>query len=59
VEGFNRPCEINTLLNISFTQNGKKCSLNLEHIKIFNKESAEAKNIAWREILNVIENKFG
>jgi len=59
VEGFNRPCEINTLLDISFTQNGNKCSLNLEHTKIFNKESAEAKNIAWREILNVIENKFG
>lgn len=59
VEGFNRPPETNTVLKISFSQNGNKCFMTLKHSKIINRESAEAKNIAWREILDVIEKKYG
>lgn len=56
VEGFQRPAEINTLVNISLQENEGSCLLSLVHQHIANQEAALAKQRAWKEILDKINN---
>lgn len=55
VEGFNRPKEIDTKLEISLNENGDNCLLTLSHKNIKHEEAAKAKEIAWTEILDEME----
>jgi hypothetical protein len=58
VEGFQRPREIKTLVEISVYSDNGKCILTLSHKNIVHAEAAAAKRRAWTEILDEIEQKI-
>lgn len=55
VEGFLRPAEFNTLLEITLETKNEKCKFTLRHTNIINQEAALAKEKAWISILNDFE----
>jgi hypothetical protein len=55
VEGFLKPIELMTTLEISIIGNKSVCELTLNHINIIHEESAAAKRRAWAEILDKVE----
>lgn len=55
VTGFEKPNEINTVLNLNFIESNSGVTLTLEHTNIKNKGAAEAKLKAWATILNEID----
>ncbi|HMG13818.1 MAG TPA: SRPBCC domain-containing protein [Saprospiraceae bacterium] len=58
VEGFQRPDEVGTIVEIMFKQEGEQCILNLRHRNILSAESLEAKRRAWGEIMEEIEEEL-
>ncbi|HKR03036.1 MAG TPA: hypothetical protein VJY62_00265 [Bacteroidia bacterium] len=57
VDGFQRPEEIKTLVEIYIYGDNGKCTLALNHKNIVHAEAAAAKQRAWTEILDEIEHK--
>lgn len=57
VEGFQKPSEIHTLVEINLSENNSACILTIRHKNIIHKDSASAKQKAWTEILDDIERK--
>ena len=55
VEGFNRPNEIMTSVEIALQDQTENCVLTLNHKYILNEGAAMAKQRAWMEILNEVE----
>ena len=55
VDGFQRPKETKTSLEISLRKENKECILTLNHKNISHPEAAAAKQRAWTEILDSIE----
>jgi uncharacterized protein YndB with AHSA1/START domain len=55
VEGFQRPKEINTFVEIFLSEENGKCHLTLHHQNIMDAAAAAAKQKAWTEILDDIE----
>ena len=55
VEGFSRPDESNTLVEIFLTKVSDNCKFTLRHSNIHNQEAALAKEKAWSSILNEFE----
>jgi len=55
VEGFQRPKEIKTLVEISLSKADGKCLLTLHHSSIMDASAAAAKQKAWKEILDDME----
>lgn len=58
VDGFHRPREIKTLVEISAYNDNGKCILALNHKNIVHAEAAAAKQRAWTEILEEIEQRI-
>ena len=58
VEGFGRPPEINTRVEITFSNENERCILKLDHKNIMHEEAAKAKHKAWTEILDAIETRI-
>ena len=58
VDGFSKPSETDTFLQITLNDIDGKCNLVLRHDRIRHKEAADAKEKAWTEILNKIEKMF-
>jgi hypothetical protein len=58
VEGFQRPEEIKTIVEISLRQDDGKCILTLNHKNIMQTDSADAKQRAWTEILENMEREL-
>jgi len=58
VDGFNKPQEIKTNVQISWRQEGTNCVLTLIHKNIAHEEAAKAKEKAWTEILDDIGKKI-
>ena len=56
VDGFDRPKEIKTLVEITLLEKDKKCALTLHHKNIQHASAAAAKQKAWKEILDEVEN---
>lgn len=57
VDGFQRPQETKTIVEISLKQEREKCILTLNHKNIVQADSVNAKHRAWSEILEGIEKK--
>ena len=55
VKGFQRPNEINTWVDISLEKNNNGCIFTLNHTNIMHEEAAAAKERAWNEILDKVE----
>ena len=55
VEGFGRPEEKGTLLQVLLKESNDKCLLSLRHSGIILEESAMAKEKSWKEILEEVE----
>jgi len=55
VEGFQRPGETKTVVEISLVEDNRQCVLSLKHGNIMSNESAAAKERAWGELLDDIE----
>jgi len=58
VEGFERPKETKTIVEISWRQDHEKCILKLDHKNIVEADSANAKRRAWKEILEDVEREM-
>jgi uncharacterized protein YndB with AHSA1/START domain len=55
VEGFQRPPEIKTVVEITLREDDDKCILTLTHKHIADASAAAAKHKAWTEILDDME----
>ena len=55
VEGFGRAIETHTVVEVILNDENGKCNLTLSHKNIPVKESADAKNRAWTEIFEEIQ----
>ena len=58
VKGFDKPEEINRLLDLNFMESENGVELILQHSEIKNSAAAEAKLKAWTEILKKIDGLF-
>lgn len=55
VEGFEKPVELMTSVEVSIFGNKGECTFTLNHLNIFQEDSAAAKRRAWTEILDKVE----
>ncbi len=58
VDGFQRPSEINTTVDITLRKNKAGSVLTLNHKNIMHEEAANAKQKAWAEILDNLEKRI-
>lgn len=58
VDGFQRPSELGTVVEVSFSEEKEECLFTLIHKNIMQEEACAAKQRAWTEILVKVEQEI-